>query len=130
MNIDQKRPYLRVIEADGNTEQLQGINDGVFEDLFQPGDTFGEMGIQIRSHDGILVPWHVNVSIVEDVWRIEIHSLNCSPDFQIDLPDFGLTVLESTPFTIEILNSQLPVSCSGVLNGTDGRTINFSPGME
>ena len=130
MNIDQKRPYLRVVEADGNDEQLQGINDGVFEDLFQPGDTFGEIGIQIRNHDGILVPWHANVTIVEDVWRIEIHSLNCSPTFQLDLPDFGSTVLQSTPFQIQILNFQSPVSCSGVLNGTDGRTINVAPDME
>ena len=94
LNIDQKRPYLRVIEADGNDEQLQGINDGVYADLFQPGDTFGELGIQIRSHDGILVPWHVNISIMDDVWRIEIYSMNCSPPFEINLPDYGLTVLD------------------------------------
>ena len=34
MNIDQRRPYLQTIEADGNQEQLKGINDGVATDLF------------------------------------------------------------------------------------------------
>ena len=130
LNIDQKRPYLRVIEADGNDEQLQGINDGVYADLFQPGDTFGELGIQIRSHDGILVPWHVNISIMDDVWRIEIYSMNCSPPFEINLPDYGLTVLDDDAFPIEIINSQSVVKCTGILNGTDGRTITFSSDAE
>ena len=130
LNIDQKRPYLRVIEADGNDEQLQGINDGVYADLFQPGDTFGELGIQIRNHDGILVPWHVNVSITDDVWRIEIHSMNCSPPFEINLPDYGLTILNDTPFPIEITNSESVSTCIGTLNGTDGRTITFSSDSE
>ena len=126
MNIDQKRPYLRVIEADGNDEQLQGINDGVFEDLFQPGDTFGELGIEIRNHDGVLVPWHANVSNVENVWRIEIYSLHCSPSFSLDLPDYGLTMLQGEGFQIQITESQTPVSCMGMLTGSDGRTIDFS----
>ena len=130
LNIDQKRPYLRVIEADGNDEQLQGINDGVYADLFQPGDTFGELGIQIRNHDGILVPWHVNISITDDVWRIEIHSMNCSPPFEINLPDYGLTILNDTPFPIEITNSESVSTCTGTLNGTDGRTITFSSDSE
>ena len=126
MNTDQKRPYLRVIEADGNVEQLQGINDGVFEDLFQPGDTFGELGIEIRNHDGVLVPWHANVSIVDSVWRIEIYSLHCSPSYSLDLPDYGLTMLQGEGFPIQITESQAPVSCIGLLTGSDGRTIDFS----
>ena len=130
LNIDQKRPYLRVIEADGNNEQLQGINDGVYADLFQPGDTFGELGIQIRNHDGILVPWHVNVSITDDVWKIEIHSMNCSPPFEINLPDYGLTILDDASFPIEIVDSESVATCIGALNGTDGRILTFSPNME
>lgn len=130
LNIDQKRPYLRVIEADGNNEQLQGINDGVYSDLFQPGDTFGELGIQIRNHDGILVPWHANVLITDDVWRIEIHSMNCSPPLEINLPDYGLTILNDIPFPIDILDAESVASCTGTLNGTDGRTITFSPDVE
>ena len=130
LNIDQRRPYLRVIEADGNDEQLQGINEGVFADLFQPGDTFGELGIKIRNHDGILVPWHVNVTSIDDVWRIEIHSMNCSPPFEIDLPDFGLTILDDDIFPIQIIDSQSVATCSGTLNGSDGRSIDFSPNTE
>lgn len=130
LNIDQKRPYLRVIEADGNNEQLQGINDGVYADLFQPGDTFGELGIPIRNHDGILVPWHVNVSITDDVWKIEIYSMNCSPPFEINLPDYGLTILDDASFPIEIIDSESVATCIGALNGTDGRILTFSPNME
>lgn len=130
MNTDQKRPYLRVIEADGNNEQLQGINDGVYSDLFQPGDTFGELGIQIRTHDGILVPWYANVTVTGDVWRIEIHSTQCSPPVNINLPDYGLTVLEGDDFPIETTDSDSNIDCTGVLNGTDGRNINFSTSLD
>lgn len=130
MNTDQKRPYLRVIEADGNDEQLQGINDGVHSDLFQPGDTFGELGIQIRTHDGILVPWHANLTVSEGVWRIEIHSIQCSPPVAINLPDFGLTILDGDDFSIEITDYNSVVDCTGLLNGTDGRFIDFSTSMD
>ena len=130
MNTDQKRPYLRVIEADGNEEQLQGINDGVLADLFQPGDTFGELGIQIRNHDGILVPWHINVTISDEVWRIEIFSMDCSAPLEINLPDYGLTILADDVFPIEIIDYQSSVTCTGTLNGTDGRNLVFSTNPE
>ena len=130
MNTDQKRPYLRVVEADGNEEQLQGINDGVLADLFQPGDTFGELGIQIRNHDGILVPWHINVTISDEVWRIEIYSMDCSAPLGINLPDYGLTILADDVFPIEIIDYQSSVTCTGTLNGTDGRNLVFSTNPE
>ena len=100
MNIDQRRPYLKTIEADGNQEQLRGVNDGVASDLFQPGDEFGERGILIRDHDGILVPWHARVVEDQGQWNLEFHSTNCSPSARIDF-NFGTTLLQEDPLVFE-----------------------------
>ena len=126
MNIDQRRPYLKTIEADGDQEQLRGINDGVANDLFQPGDEFGERGIQIRDHDGILVPWYAKIVETGNGWHVEFHSINCSPKHQIDLADHGFTLLQDEPISLQISPANDSVQCWGVLNGTDGRTVVFS----
>ncbi len=126
MNIDQRRPYLKVIEADGDQEQLKGINDGVASDLFQPDDEFGERGILIRDHDGVLVPWHARIVDNEGQWEVEFHSLNCSPTHDIDFENFGATLLQDEQLVFELINSEDAIDCWGTLNGTDGRTIEFS----
>ena len=126
MNIDQRRPYLQTIEADGNQEQLKGINDGVASDLFQPGDEFGEQGILIRDHDGVLVPWHARIVENQDQWEIEFHSLNCSPTLDIELDNFGYTLLQGENLELEVLENPNGESCWGTLNGTDGRSISFA----
>lgn len=126
MNIDQRRPYLKTIEADGNQEQLRGINDGVASDLFQPGDEFGEKGIQIRDHDGILVPWYAKIVESGNEWSVEFHSINCSPKHNLDLDDHGYTLLQNEPLSLQIIPDSNSVQCWGELNGTDGRTVVFS----
>ena len=125
LNIDQRRPYLVTIEADGNQEQLKGINDGVASDLFQPGDTFGERGVLIRDHDGVLVSWHAE--IVENLgqWTVEFHAENCSPIIDIELDNFGSTLLKGESLFLKTEGTDVPVDCWGTLSGTDGRTIEF-----
>ena len=126
MNIDQRRPYLKTIEADGNQEQLRGVNDGVASDLFQSGDEFGERGILIRDHDGILVPWHARVVEDQGQWNLEFHSTNCSPSARIDFNDFGTTLLQEDPLVFEQTSSGLMEPCWGTLDGSDGRQVLFT----
>ena len=125
LNIDQRRPYLKTIEADGNQEQLKGINDGVASDLFQPGDTFGEEGVLIRDHDGVLVPWHAEIVENLEQWTVEFYSENCSPTIDIDLDNFGSTLLMGESFILKTEGTDVDIDCWGTLSGTDGRTIEF-----
>ena len=125
LNIDQRRPYLQTIEADGNQDQLKGINDGVASDLFQPGDEFGERGVEIRDHDGILVPWYARIVEVDEQWKIEFHSLKCSPTIDVNLENFGSTVLQGEQITLETSEIGEQVQCWGTLDGSDGRTLQF-----
>ena len=126
MNIDQRRPYLKTIEADGNQEQLRGVNDGVGSDLFQPGHEFGERGILIRDHDGILVPWYVRVVDNQGQWNLEFHSTNCSPSTHIDFEDFGTTLLQDEQLVFEQTQSDSMEPCWGALDGSDGRQVIFT----
>ncbi|MED5496953.1 MAG: hypothetical protein VX872_05235, partial [Candidatus Thermoplasmatota archaeon] len=126
MNIDQRRPYLKTIEADGNQEQLRGVNDGVASDLFQPGDEFGERGILIRDHDGILVPWHVRIVEEQGQWNLEFHSTNCSPSTRLDFEDFGTTLLQEDQLVFEQTPSDSSEPCWGTLDGSDGRQVIFT----
>ena len=126
MNVDQRRPYLKTIEADGDQEQLRGLNDGVASDLFQPGDEFGERGILIRNHDGILVPWYVRVVDEQGQWKLEFHSTNCSPSTRIDFEDFGTTLLQQDQLVFEQSQSDVMQRCWGTLDGSDGRQVTFT----
>ena len=125
MNIDQRRPYLQTIEADGNQEQLRGVNDGVASDLFQPGDEFGERGILIRDHDGVLVSWYAQIVEEQGQWFIEFHSTNCSSLIDIDFDDFGSTLLQEEPLVFKRIASE-GATCWGMLVGSDGRTVQFT----
>ena len=120
LNIDQRRPYLKAIEADGNQEQLKGINDGVASDLFQPGDTFGEQGVLIRDHDGVLVSWHAEILENLGQWTVEFYSANCSPSIGIDLDNFGSTLLKGESLFFKTDRTDVDVDCWGTLSGTDG----------
>ena len=94
--------------------------------MFQPGDEFGERGILIRDHDGILVPWHVRVVEDEGQWNLEFHSSNCSPSTHINFDDFGTTLLQGDPLVFEQISSGSTEPCWGTLGGSDGRQVTFT----
>ena len=119
LNRDSDQPWLTVIEADGRTDLRNGANSGEESDLFVNGSTFGAKGIQIFTHDGILVPW---VATVEINTTVEIHftAPNCTPQFTIDTPDFGGVYLPTNGFPISV-TSTLPCELTHNLSLSDGR---------
>ena len=50
LNVNNKRPYLKIIEADGNDELLTGSNEGQASDIFINGTKFGSEGILSLIH--------------------------------------------------------------------------------
>ena len=73
-----------------------------------------------------LVPWHARIVENQDQWEIEFHSLNCSPTLDIELDNFGYTLLQGENLELEVLENPNGESCWGTLNGTDGRSISFA----
>jgi len=121
LNRDSDQPWLTVIEADGRTDLRNGANSGEDSDLFRNGSTFGAQGVQIFSHDGILVPW---VATVEINITVQIHftAPNCSPQFHLDVLDFGGVYLQTDGFPI-IVTSAEPCELTHNLSLSDGRVF-------
>ena len=125
LNVNNNRPYLKIIEADGNNELLTGANEGQSSDLFGNGSKFGSTGIEIRNHDGVLVDWYAEVVITNQI-EIIFKSDACESDFTLDLPNHSVTTLPNNPIA---LNAYSTTDCT-IQNGlisTDGRLASITP---
>lgn len=126
VNTNPNFPFLMVIEADGQQDLVSGSNEGEQSDLFTNGSKFGAEGIQIRTHDGILVGWTASVS--GDLnQNISFSSTDCSPSFELDLPDHSATVLPNATIPIEIGHTG---PCTSTLISSDGRIVSLVQDIE
>lgn len=121
VNTNPNFPFLMVIEADGQQDLVSGSNEGEQSDLFVNGSTFGAEGIQIRTHDGILVGWTATITGDQNQ-NITFSATNCSPSFELDLPDYSATVLPGATVPIEIGHSG---PCTSTLTSSDGRVVSL-----
>ena len=119
VNSNPNLPWLMVIEADGRQDMLSGANQGEASDVFTNGSYFGASGIEIRTHDGLLVPWTANVLIGNET-TVEFTSANCSPNVEFDLPDHVATILPSGTISTGI---PITTTCSSELSSSDGRSV-------
>ena len=124
LNINNERPYLKIIEADGNDDLIKGINEGELSDIFQDGDLFGSKGILIRDHDGVLVNWYAEVNI-SNATKINFKMDNCENELDVDLPDHSVTILLDESINFTALSS-VDCTLASRLFSTDGRLISLS----
>lgn len=120
VNTNPNQPWLKVIEADIGDDLVRGSNQGEQSDLFRNGTTFGGQGVEIRSHDGLLVPWTATV-LGEENLSVSFSAQDCTPAFELDLPDHGATLLRDQH--IELNLSGNITDCSSSLTSSDGRGI-------
>ena len=66
VNRDSQNPYLKIVEADGNSGLITGSNSGEASDLFLNGSKFGNDGFEIRERYGGLVPWSIEIENITD----------------------------------------------------------------
>ena len=120
VNTNPQRPYLRVLEADGQADLTSGNNAGEADDVFLNGTRFGAEGIPVRDHDGVLVPWVANITYAADRYTVAFTAPNCSPSFTLDLSDHGSTGLvdEDIPVTLDHARN-----CTSQLTSSDGRGV-------
>ena len=123
VNTNPNLPWLMVIEADGRQDLVSGANQGEASDAFTNGSQFGANGVEIRTHDGVLVPWTAKVLIGNET-TIEFSSMNCSPNVPLNLPDHGATILSTGT-----INTEVPITtiCSSQLSSSDGRAVEMTP---
>lgn len=121
LNTNPDLPWLKVIEADEGNELLRGINQGEASDLFTNNTKFGQQGVTIRNHDGILVPWTAIVSIENGTATVAFTAENCTPQFSLDLPNHGATILPNQG--IEVQLQPTTTACKASLESSDGRRV-------
>lgn len=121
LNTNPNLPWLMVVEADEGRDLFSGANQGEASDLFQNNTSFGAEGVQIRTHDGVLVPWTAHVQIENGSAVVSFEAIECNPSFAVDLPDHGATVLSDASVPI-VLNS-INRSCMSELTSSDGRAV-------
>ena len=124
LNVNNKRPYLKIIEADGNDELLSGSNEGQASDIFMNGTKFGSEGIEIRNHDGVLVDWYAEV-IIQNQVEILFKSDSCVAEFSVDLPNYSITSLLNQPISFSA-KSAVTCALDNQLTSTDGRLVSIS----
>ncbi len=120
LNTNANLPWLMVVEADEGNELVSGANQGEASDLFLNNSSFGAEGVEIRTHDGLLVPWTARVTTNTQSAHLSFVANNCSPTFDLDLPDHGATVLAGDAIAVELSNA---ADCNSELIASDGRTV-------
>ncbi len=61
VNINPDSPYLRIVEADGNSALKLGIDSGAQSDMFDVDDIIGSDGFLLYDAHGRLVNWNVTI---------------------------------------------------------------------
>lgn len=120
VNTNPNQPWLKVIEADGGDDLVRGSNQGEASDLFLNNTTFGAEGVQIRTHDGILVPWVASVSGEENL-SVSFTAPSCNPSMKVDMSNHGSPVLPTGEISIDISGNTEP--CTSELTSSDGRGV-------
>ena len=62
VNTDPTKPWVKIVEADGDDALLRARDYGSSGDTFTEGDRFGHTGNQIWDNRGRLVPWTITVT--------------------------------------------------------------------
>ena len=150
VNTDPTKPWVKIIEADGNDALLRASDYGSSGDAFTVGDRFGHTGYQIWDNRGRLVPWTITVtSLSDELSTIEYDfvgdanatiSLPRNPivllpngtahaevysdigcELTTDLPDLATVQTTSEgSYTIQILNLSRTSSLEGIISGEIG----------
>ena len=150
VNTDPTKPWVKIVEADGNDALLRARDYGSSGDTFSTGDRFGHTGHQIWDNRGRLVPWTITVtSLSVESTTIEydfvgdpystielprnpivllpnetaqaVLNSDIECDFTADLSNHPQIISESDgAYILEILNLSSTSSAKGEITGTLG----------
>ncbi len=150
VNTDPTKPWVKIVEADGNDALLRARDYGSSGDTFSTGDRFGHTGHQIWDNRGRLVPWTITVtSLSVETTTVEYDFVG-DPNSTIELPRNPIVLLpnetahakiysdiecdfatdlsnqaqkhteENGAYILEILNLSQTSSAKGEITGTLG----------
>ena len=106
VNTDPTKPWVKIVEADGNDALLRGADYGSSSDTFKEDGRFGHTGKQIWDNTGRLVPWTITVTTLSDkVASIEYDFVG-DPNYSISLPRNPIVLLPNGTAIAEVTDPE------------------------
>jgi len=103
VNTDPTKPWVKIVEADGNDALLRGADYGSSGDTFKVGDRFGHTGQQIWDNRGRLVPWTITVATTSDERASIEYDFVGDQNYTINMPRNPIVLLPNGTVVAEVL---------------------------
>ena len=105
VNTDPTKPWVKIVEADGDDALLRARDYGSSGDVFHAGERFGHTGQQIWDNHGRLVPWTVTVTSVENSFATVEFDYVGDMDSIVILPRNPIVVLSGEMTYAEVFST-------------------------
>ena len=103
VNTDPTKPWVKIVEKDGDDALLRARDYGSAGDVFKLGDRFGHTGKKIWDNHGRLVQWTASVIDISNRSAVIEVDFVGDANFTLDLPRNPIVVLDDEPIVADIL---------------------------
>ena len=103
VNTDPLKPWVKIIEADGNDALLRARDYGSAGDTFTVGDRFGHTGKQIWDNRGRLAPWTITVTSVGNESATVEYDFVGDANATVSMPRNPIVLLPNESVSAEVI---------------------------
>ena len=102
VNTDPIKPWVKIVEADGDDALLRARDYGSAGDVFDVGDRFGHTGQKIWDNHGRLVQWTATVIDISDSFATIEFDFIGDANSTVTVPRNPIVVLSDEPIVVDI----------------------------
>ena len=102
VNTDPIKPWVKIVEADGDDALLRARDYGSAGDVFDVGDRFGHTGHKIWDNHGRLVQWTATVIDISDSFATIEFDFIGDANSTVTVPRNPIVVLSDEPIVVDI----------------------------
>ncbi len=102
VNTDPTKPWVKIVEADGDDALLRAIDYGSAGDVFDVGDRFGHTGKKIWDNHGRLVQWTARVMEITESFAVIEFDFVGDANSTLTVPRNPIVVLNDEPIIADI----------------------------
>ena len=101
VNTDPIKPWVKIVEADGDDALLRARDYGSAGDVFDVGDRFGHTGQKIWDNHGRLVQWTATVIDISDSFATIEFDFIGDANSTVTVPRNPIVVLSDEPIVVD-----------------------------
>ena len=102
VNTDPTKPWVKIVEADGDDALLRARDYGSAGDVFDVGDRFGHTGKKIWDNHGRLVQWTVNIIDISESSAVIEFDFVGDANSTLTLPRNPVVILNDEPIIADM----------------------------